>query len=178
MSASLHLGGCGCVWNAQQLCSVSTQLAQLCVNTNSKVGTAACSYNIQATQPITSFSFDSVTVANCAGYLELVPNVPFFPFFLNRSVQRIYTRHSMNTYLLYFHLPQQEAAWTHVTLGSNALREAWADLAEARKQWHSLQVEIETLHALVRKRKHPSHQYSYLRRQMVQQLRRCDHIWQ
>lgn len=38
-----------------------------------------------------------------------------------------------------------------VSLNSAALREARAELAEARKQWHSLQVEIETLHALVRK---------------------------
>ncbi|XP_077381083.1 keratin-like protein KRT222 isoform X2 [Festucalex cinctus] len=43
---------------------------------------------------------------------------------------------------------EEEAAWTQVSLGSNALREARAELAEARKQWHSLQVEIETLHAL------------------------------
>uniref|UniRef100_A0A3Q4HMN2 Keratin 222 n=1 Tax=Neolamprologus brichardi TaxID=32507 RepID=A0A3Q4HMN2_NEOBR len=35
-----------------------------------------------------------------------------------------------------------------VSLGGSALREARAELAEARKQWHSLQVEIETLHAL------------------------------
>lgn len=37
-----------------------------------------------------------------------------------------------------------------VSLNSAALREARAELAEARKQWHFLQVEIETLHALVR----------------------------
>ncbi|XP_077427116.1 keratin-like protein KRT222 isoform X2 [Vanacampus margaritifer] len=43
---------------------------------------------------------------------------------------------------------EEEAAWTQVSLGSNALREARAELAEARMQWHSLQVEIETLHAL------------------------------
>lgn len=49
------------------------------------------------------------------------------------------------------HLNQEEAAWAQVSLGSTALREARAELAEARKQWHSLQVEIETLHALVRK---------------------------
>lgn len=36
-----------------------------------------------------------------------------------------------------------------VSLGGAALREARAELAEARKQWRSLQVEIETLHALV-----------------------------
>lgn len=35
-----------------------------------------------------------------------------------------------------------------MSLGGAALREARAELAEARKQWHSLQVEIETLHAL------------------------------
>lgn len=38
-----------------------------------------------------------------------------------------------------------------VSLNSVALREARVELAEARKQWHALQVEIETLHALVRK---------------------------
>lgn len=48
-------------------------------------------------------------------------------------------------------LAQEEAAWAQVSLGSAALREARAELAEARKQWHSLQVEIETLHALVMK---------------------------
>lgn len=46
---------------------------------------------------------------------------------------------------------QEEAAWVQVSLNNAALREAWAELAEARKQWHSLQVEIQTLHALVRK---------------------------
>lgn len=46
---------------------------------------------------------------------------------------------------------QAEAAWVQVNLNNAALREAWAELAEARKQWHSLQVEMETLHALVRK---------------------------
>ncbi|XP_038570435.1 keratin, type I cytoskeletal 18-A isoform X2 [Micropterus salmoides] len=45
-------------------------------------------------------------------------------------------------------LSQEEAAWAQVSLGGAALREARAELAEARKQWHSLQVEIETLHAL------------------------------
>ncbi|XP_038828387.1 keratin, type I cytoskeletal 18-A-like [Salvelinus namaycush] len=48
-------------------------------------------------------------------------------------------------------LPQlnaEEAAWTQVNLGGTALREARAELAEARKQWHCLQVEIESLHAL------------------------------
>ncbi|KAM9363262.1 keratin-like protein KRT222 [Symphorus nematophorus] len=45
-------------------------------------------------------------------------------------------------------LSEEEAAWAQVSLGSTALREARAELAEARKQWHSLQVEIETLHAL------------------------------
>ncbi|TNM85557.1 hypothetical protein fugu_007828 [Takifugu bimaculatus] len=43
---------------------------------------------------------------------------------------------------------EEEAAWVQVSLNSAALREARAELAEARKQWHSLQVEIETLHAL------------------------------
>lgn len=46
---------------------------------------------------------------------------------------------------------QEEAAWAQVSLGGAALREARAELAEARRQWHSLQVEIETLHALVSK---------------------------
>ncbi|XP_060903890.1 keratin, type I cytoskeletal 18 isoform X1 [Labrus mixtus] len=45
-------------------------------------------------------------------------------------------------------LTEEEAAWAQVNLGSAALREARAELAEARRQWHSLQVEIETLHAL------------------------------
>ncbi|XP_072240224.1 keratin-like protein KRT222 [Leuresthes tenuis] len=45
-------------------------------------------------------------------------------------------------------LHEEEAAWAQVSLGGAALREARAELAEARKQWHSLQVEIETLHAL------------------------------
>ncbi|XP_047434603.1 keratin, type I cytoskeletal 18-A isoform X2 [Mugil cephalus] len=45
-------------------------------------------------------------------------------------------------------LSEEEAAWAQVSLGGAALREARAELAEARKQWHSLQVEIETLHAL------------------------------
>lgn len=47
-------------------------------------------------------------------------------------------------------LREEEAAWAQVSLGGTALREARAELAEARKQWHSLQVEIETLHALVK----------------------------
>ncbi|XP_075941630.1 uncharacterized protein LOC142950144 [Anarhichas minor] len=45
-------------------------------------------------------------------------------------------------------LSEEEAAWTQVSLGGVALREARTELAEARSQWHSLQVEIETLHAL------------------------------
>ncbi|KAM3842762.1 keratin-like protein KRT222 [Diretmus argenteus] len=45
-------------------------------------------------------------------------------------------------------LTEEEAAWAQVSLGGAALREARAELAEARKQWHSLQVEIGTLHAL------------------------------
>lgn len=55
------------------------------------------------------------------------------------------------------HFTQEEAAWAQVSLGGAALREARAELAEARKQWHSLQVEIETLHALVRKHNHCHH---------------------
>ncbi|XP_043969144.1 keratin-like protein KRT222 isoform X1 [Gambusia affinis] len=43
---------------------------------------------------------------------------------------------------------EEEAAWAQVSLGGAALKEARAELAEARKQWRSLQVEIETLHAL------------------------------
>ncbi|KAM6940524.1 keratin-like protein KRT222 [Xenentodon cancila] len=43
---------------------------------------------------------------------------------------------------------EEAAAWAQVSLGGAVLREARAELAEARKQWHSLQVEIETLHAL------------------------------
>ncbi|XP_075891652.1 keratin-like protein KRT222 isoform X2 [Nelusetta ayraudi] len=42
----------------------------------------------------------------------------------------------------------EEAAWAQVSSGSAALREARAELSEARRQWHTLQVEIETLHAL------------------------------
>lgn len=41
-----------------------------------------------------------------------------------------------------------EAAWAQVSSGSTALREARAELSEARRQWHALQLEIETLHAL------------------------------
>ncbi|XP_061584586.1 uncharacterized protein krt222 [Cololabis saira] len=42
----------------------------------------------------------------------------------------------------------EDSAWVQVNLGDSALREARAELAEARKQWSSLQVEIQTLHAL------------------------------
>uniref|UniRef100_A0A3Q3IR20 IF rod domain-containing protein n=1 Tax=Monopterus albus TaxID=43700 RepID=A0A3Q3IR20_MONAL len=45
-------------------------------------------------------------------------------------------------------LSEEEAAWAQVNLSGAALREARAELVEARKQWHSLQVEIETLHGL------------------------------
>ncbi|XP_034043710.1 keratin, type I cytoskeletal 18 [Thalassophryne amazonica] len=45
-------------------------------------------------------------------------------------------------------LAEEEAAWEQVSLGGAALREARAELGEARRQWHSLQVEIDTLHAL------------------------------
>ncbi|KAG7260623.1 hypothetical protein CRUP_034809 [Coryphaenoides rupestris] len=44
--------------------------------------------------------------------------------------------------------PEEEAAWVQVNLGGAALREARAELTQARKQWRSLQVEMETLHAL------------------------------
>ncbi|XP_028307965.1 keratin, type I cytoskeletal 18 isoform X1 [Gouania willdenowi] len=43
---------------------------------------------------------------------------------------------------------EEAAAWTQVSLGGAALLEARAELAEARKQWSCLQVEMETLHAL------------------------------
>ncbi|XP_061763322.1 keratin, type I cytoskeletal 18 [Nerophis ophidion] len=45
-------------------------------------------------------------------------------------------------------LSEDEAAWAQINPGSNPLREARAELAEARRQWLSLQVEIETLYAL------------------------------
>ncbi|XP_072319690.1 keratin-like protein KRT222 isoform X2 [Eucyclogobius newberryi] len=45
-------------------------------------------------------------------------------------------------------LAEEEAVWAQVNMGGAALREARAELAEARKQWHVLQVEIETLHAM------------------------------
>uniref|UniRef100_A0AAV2LP13 IF rod domain-containing protein n=1 Tax=Knipowitschia caucasica TaxID=637954 RepID=A0AAV2LP13_KNICA len=45
-------------------------------------------------------------------------------------------------------LPEEEAAWAQVNMGGAALRDARAELAEARKQWQTLQVEIETLHAM------------------------------
>ncbi|KAJ0050845.1 hypothetical protein NL108_008185, partial [Boleophthalmus pectinirostris] len=45
-------------------------------------------------------------------------------------------------------LAEEEAAWAQVNMGGVALREARAELSEARKQWHALQVEIETLHAM------------------------------
>ncbi|XP_038134917.1 keratin, type I cytoskeletal 18-A isoform X1 [Cyprinodon tularosa] len=47
-------------------------------------------------------------------------------------------------------LTEEEAAWAQVNLGGAALKEARAELTEARKQWRSLQVEMETLHALER----------------------------
>ncbi|XP_040929607.1 keratin-like protein KRT222 isoform X2 [Betta splendens] len=43
---------------------------------------------------------------------------------------------------------EEDAAWAQVSLGGAALREARAELSEARKQWQCLQVEMETLHAL------------------------------
>lgn len=45
-------------------------------------------------------------------------------------------------------ISEEEASWAQVSSGSTALREARAELSEARRQWHALQVEIETLHAL------------------------------
>ncbi|XP_060767163.1 keratin, type I cytoskeletal 18 [Neoarius graeffei] len=51
-----------------------------------------------------------------------------------------------------------------VSRGDEALREARAELTEVRKQWHSLQVEVESLHAMERSLqsslKHTQHQYS------------------
>lgn len=54
------------------------------------------------------------------------------------------------------HTNQEEVAWAQVSSGSAALREARAELSEARRQWHALQVEIETLHALVRTTPQPT----------------------
>ncbi|KAJ8001970.1 hypothetical protein DPEC_G00174940 [Dallia pectoralis] len=45
-------------------------------------------------------------------------------------------------------LNAEEAAWAQVNIGGAALKEARAELTEARKQWHCLQVEIESLQAL------------------------------
>ncbi|XP_063065030.1 keratin-like protein KRT222 [Engraulis encrasicolus] len=45
---------------------------------------------------------------------------------------------------------QAEAALASVNQGEVALKEAREELAEARRQWHSLQVEIESMHALER----------------------------
>ncbi|XP_060715426.1 keratin-like protein KRT222 isoform X1 [Tachysurus vachellii] len=51
-----------------------------------------------------------------------------------------------------------------VSRGDEALREARAELTEVRKQWHSLQVEVESLHAMERSLqsslKHTKHQYT------------------
>ncbi|KAG7315363.1 hypothetical protein KOW79_021451 [Hemibagrus wyckioides] len=51
-----------------------------------------------------------------------------------------------------------------VSRGDEALREARAELTEVRKRWHSLQVEVESLHAMERSLqsslKHTQHQYS------------------
>uniref|UniRef100_A0A8C6SMG6 Keratin 222 n=1 Tax=Neogobius melanostomus TaxID=47308 RepID=A0A8C6SMG6_9GOBI len=58
----------------------------------------------------------------------------------HRSYSRILSR--------FIKYSQEEAAWAQVNQGGAALREARAELAEARKQWHALQVEIETLHAM------------------------------
>ncbi|XP_030637690.1 keratin-like protein KRT222 [Chanos chanos] len=51
---------------------------------------------------------------------------------------------------LYHRYAQQETSrvWAQVKHGEAALREARAELTEARKQWQSLQVEIESLRAL------------------------------
>uniref|UniRef100_A0A3Q3D375 Keratin 222 n=1 Tax=Hippocampus comes TaxID=109280 RepID=A0A3Q3D375_HIPCM len=65
---------------------------------------------------------------------------------------------------------ERHLTWTQVSLGSNALREAWADLAEARKQWHSLQVEIETLHALEKGLENSLHNTQQLYSSQLQEL--------
>ena len=44
---------------------------------------------------------------------------------------------------------QAEAALAQVSQGEVDLKEAREELAEARRQWHGLQVEIESMHALV-----------------------------
>ncbi|XP_017314547.1 keratin-like protein KRT222 [Ictalurus punctatus] len=53
---------------------------------------------------------------------------------------------------------------SHVSHRDEALREARAELTEVRKQWHSLQVEVESLHAVERSLqsslKHTQRQYS------------------
>ncbi|XP_049576939.1 keratin, type I cytoskeletal 18-A isoform X1 [Syngnathus scovelli] len=67
-------------------------------------------------------------------------------------------------------LIEEAAAWTQGNLGSNALREAWAELAEARKQWHSLQVEIETLHGLEKGLESSLHNTQQLYSSQLQEL--------
>ncbi|KAG9261120.1 keratin-like protein KRT222 [Astyanax mexicanus] len=55
-------------------------------------------------------------------------------------------------------------ATPQVSQGDEALREARAELTEVRKRWHSLQVEVESLHALERSLqsslRHTQHHYS------------------
>ncbi|KAK2919488.1 keratin, type I cytoskeletal 18 [Channa argus] len=75
-------------------------------------------------------------------------------------------------------LSEEEAAWEQVSLGGAALREARAELSEARKQWHSLQVEIETLHALEKglesSLQHTRHMYSNQLQDLSQVIARLE----
>lgn len=62
-----------------------------------------------------------------------------------------------------------------MSLGGAALREARAELAEARKQWHVLQVEIGTLHALVRET--PTNTQTHTRRITSEQPTSKSLLW-
>ncbi|AWP06254.1 putative keratin-like protein KRT222-like [Scophthalmus maximus] len=64
----------------------------------------------------------------------------------------------------------EEAAWAQVSLGGAALREARAELAEARKQWHSMQVEMETMHALEKGLERSLHQTQRMYSNQLQDL--------
>ncbi|KAF0037858.1 hypothetical protein F2P81_010732 [Scophthalmus maximus] len=65
---------------------------------------------------------------------------------------------------------EEEAAWAQVSLGGAALREARAELAEARKQWHSMQVEMETMHALEKGLERSLHQTQRMYSNQLQDL--------
>ncbi|XP_035494130.1 keratin-like protein KRT222 [Scophthalmus maximus] len=67
-------------------------------------------------------------------------------------------------------LSEEEAAWAQVSLGGAALREARAELAEARKQWHSMQVEMETMHALEKGLERSLHQTQRMYSNQLQDL--------